>query len=50
MTDALKLHDDALVIDGLVYHCDGDVTDLKFATLRPTLQRPAPRSRAGTES
>ena len=29
MTDALKLHDDALVIDGLVYHCDGDVTDLK---------------------
>lgn len=29
MTDALKLHHDALVIDGLVYHCDGDVTDLK---------------------
>jgi membrane dipeptidase len=29
MTDALELHDDALVIDGLVYHCDGDVTDLK---------------------
>ena len=23
------LHHDALVIDGLVYHCDGDVTDLK---------------------
>ena len=29
MSDALKLHHDALVIDGLVYHCDGDVTDLK---------------------
>jgi membrane dipeptidase len=29
MIDALKLHRDALVIDGLVYHCDGDVTDLK---------------------
>jgi membrane dipeptidase len=29
MTDALKLHHEALVIDGLVYHCDGDVTDLK---------------------
>jgi len=28
-TDAAKLHDDALVIDGLVYHCDGDVTDLR---------------------
>jgi membrane dipeptidase len=27
--DARKLHDDALVIDGLVYHCDGDVSDLK---------------------
>ena len=24
-----RLHDDALVIDGLVYHCDGDVTDLR---------------------
>jgi len=29
MTDARTLHDDALVIDGLVYHCDGDVTDLR---------------------
>jgi membrane dipeptidase len=29
MIDALQLHHDALVIDGLVYHCDGDVTDLK---------------------
>lgn len=29
MTDALRLHHDALVIDGLVYHCDGDVSDLK---------------------
>jgi len=29
MIDPLKLHQDALVIDGLVYHCDGDVTDLK---------------------
>ena len=29
MTDAAKLHQDALVIDGLVYHCDGDVTDLR---------------------
>ena len=29
MTDALKLHHDALVIDGLVYHCDGDVGDLR---------------------
>ncbi len=29
MTDALALHRDALVIDGLVYHCDGDVSDLK---------------------
>jgi membrane dipeptidase len=29
MTDARKLHHDALVIDGLVYHCDGDVSDLK---------------------
>ncbi len=29
MTDAMKLHQDALVIDGLVYHCDGDVSDLK---------------------
>lgn len=29
MTDALQLHKDALVIDGLVYHCDGDVTDLR---------------------
>jgi membrane dipeptidase len=27
--DARKLHQDALVIDALVYHCDGDVTDLK---------------------
>lgn len=24
----MSLHDDALVIDGLVYHCDGDVSDL----------------------
>ena len=29
VTDAVKLHHDALVIDGLVYHCDGDVTDLQ---------------------
>ncbi|MGE0769757.1 MAG: dipeptidase [Hyphomicrobiaceae bacterium] len=29
VTDALQLHKDALVIDGLVYHCDGDVTDLR---------------------
>ncbi len=29
MTDARQLHQDALVIDGLVYHSDGDVTDLK---------------------
>lgn len=29
MTSAQDIHDDALVIDGLVYHCDGDVTDLK---------------------
>ena len=28
MSDAQRLHDEALVIDGLVYHCDGDVTDL----------------------
>lgn len=26
--DGRALHDDALVIDGLVYHCDGDATDL----------------------
>ena len=24
----MSLHDDALVIDGLVYHCDGDASDL----------------------
>ena len=29
MIDALKLHHDALVVDGLVYHCDGDVADLR---------------------
>ena len=29
MADAQKLHHDSLVIDGLVYHSDGDVTDLK---------------------
>jgi membrane dipeptidase len=29
MSAARKLHNEALVIDGLVYHCDGDVTDLK---------------------
>lgn len=29
MTDARRLHADALVIDGLVYHCDGDATDLR---------------------
>jgi len=29
MTDAAALHRDALVIDGLVYHCDGDVSDLR---------------------
>lgn len=29
MTAADSLHRDALVIDGLVYHCDGDVTDLR---------------------
>ncbi len=29
MTDADQLHRDSLVIDGLVYHCDGDVTDLR---------------------
>ena len=29
MIDANALHHDALVIDGLVYHCDGDVSDLK---------------------
>jgi membrane dipeptidase len=29
MVDALQLHHDALIIDGLVYHCDGDVADLK---------------------
>ena len=28
MTAARALHDDALVIDGLVYHADGDVSDL----------------------
>ena len=28
MTDGIALHEDALVVDGLVYHCDGDVTDL----------------------
>ncbi len=28
MTDGLALHEDALVIDGLVYHCDGGVDDL----------------------
>ncbi|MGI9409650.1 MAG: dipeptidase [Hyphomicrobiaceae bacterium] len=28
MSDAQRLHDESLVIDGLVYHCDGDVTDL----------------------
>jgi hypothetical protein len=29
MLDPLRRHQDALVIDGLVYHCDGDVADLK---------------------
>ncbi|MFV0296465.1 MAG: dipeptidase [Hyphomicrobiaceae bacterium] len=29
MTDTRTLHQDALVIDGLVYHADGDVADLK---------------------
>jgi len=29
MIDATTLHHDALVIDGLVYHCDGDVTGLR---------------------
>jgi len=29
MIDALKLHHEALVIDALVYHCDGDDTDLR---------------------
>jgi membrane dipeptidase len=29
MIDALKLHHEALVIDALVYHCDGDVADLR---------------------
>ena len=29
MTDARQLHEDALVIDGLVYHSDGDVADLR---------------------
>ena len=29
MIDARELHHDAFVIDGLVYHCDGDVSDLK---------------------
>ena len=29
MIDPLRLHNDAVVIDGLVYHCDGDVTDLR---------------------
>ena len=29
MLDALKLHHDALVIDALVYHCDGDAADLR---------------------
>src|SRR5262245_53863355 len=29
MIDPLGLHQDALVIDGLVHHCDGDVADLK---------------------
>ena len=29
MPKGRELHDDALVIDGLVYHCDGDVSDLK---------------------
>jgi membrane dipeptidase len=29
MIDPLKLHHDALVIDALVYHCDGDVADLR---------------------
>jgi membrane dipeptidase len=29
MADAEALHRDAYVIDGLVYHCDGDVSDLK---------------------
>jgi membrane dipeptidase len=30
MADARELHKEALVIDGLVYHCDGDVTDLRL--------------------
>jgi hypothetical protein len=29
MIDALKLRHEALVIDALVYHCDGDATDLR---------------------
>ncbi len=29
MPTAQEIHEDALVIDGLVYHCDGDVTDLR---------------------
>ena len=29
MPNAEELHHDALVIDGLVYHCDGDVSDLR---------------------
>jgi membrane dipeptidase len=29
MIVALKLHHDALVVDGLVYQCDGDVADLR---------------------
>lgn len=29
MSTSRELHDDSLVIDGLVYHCDGDVSDLK---------------------